>query len=133
MRATLFVVALAALSAACASQSSTVNPHVANAASAHPLCVRAEAGSLWWSYHEWTEPHALWSIPGSDRVEDLRVTPRESLNGFDDGRGYVVTFHKDGAIWEGTLDADHKPVGDLVPVQSLDHKTALAAAPSSPH
>ena len=126
MRAML-VIALAALSAACASQSSAVNPRIANSASAHPLCVRAEAGNLWWSYREWTEPHALWSVPGSDAVTDLRVTPRDSLNGFDDGLGYRITFQKDGAIWQGDLDADHRPVGELVPVRTLETRTAGVA------
>ncbi len=124
MRAMLFSVALAALTAACASESNTINPRVANATSAHPLTVRAEAGNLWWAYHDWTEPHVLWSIPGDDgstaarsAIENLRVEPRASLNGFDDAQGYVVSFEKDGAVWEGVIDANHKPVGDLVSVR----------------
>jgi hypothetical protein len=127
MRAMLFI-ALAALSAACASQSSAVNPRVASSDSAHPLCVRAEAGNLWWSYHEWTEPHALWALPGNEVVSDLRVSPRQSLNGYDDEQGYRVTFQRDGRLWEGEVGADHKPVGDLVPVRALTARAPGAAS-----
>lgn len=60
-----------------------------------PVVVRAEAGRIWWSRHEWTEPHDLWALPGHGPVEKLSVV-REA-------DGFVVTFEQSGTQWRGSF------------------------------
>jgi hypothetical protein len=71
-----------------------------------PLTVRAEAGCVWVSQHEWSEPRRTWPMPARGGVEDLRI---EALP----AGGYRVTFQQGGLWWSGELDATRAARGPL--------------------
>ena len=77
------------------------SPAVASVTGAAHVTIRAEAGHLWWSHRPWTEPHALWSLPGQDPVENLVVTGVESSEG-----AFVVRFEQGGTPFVGRFGVD---------------------------
>jgi len=77
------------------------SPAVASVDGAAHVTVRAEAGRIWWSHRAWTEPHALWTLPGRGPVENLVVTEAESSNG-----AFVVRFEQGGTPFVGRFAVD---------------------------
>ena len=96
------VVATCLASLACADLPAP-SPAVARVDGDAQVTVRAEGGRLWWSHHPWTEPHALWQLPGHGAVEDLRVTPIASDT---DDCVFVVSFQQGGAVYRGRFAFD---------------------------
>lgn len=96
------VVATCLVSLACADLPAR-SPAVARADGDSPVVVRAEGGRLWWSHHPWSEPHALWQLPGHGAVEELRVTPVASRS---EDCAFVVSFEQGGAVYHGRFGFD---------------------------
>ena len=65
------------------------SPAMARADGDAHVTVRAEGGHLWWSHQPWTEPHALWTLPGHGEVESLTV---RAVASDSDNPTFVVTF-----------------------------------------
>jgi hypothetical protein len=92
MRLRMFFCAAALACAAC-THTSERSVAVARVDGAQHVVVRAEAGRVWWSHRDWTEPHELWQLPGGGAVQNLAVAR--------DGDGFVVTFEQGGETWQG--------------------------------
>ncbi|HSQ65593.1 MAG TPA: hypothetical protein VLM85_20375 [Polyangiaceae bacterium] len=89
------------------------SPAVASVDGAAHVTIRAEAGHLWWSHRPWTEPHALWSLPGQGPVENLVVTESVSSDG-----AFVVRFEQGGTPYVGRFAVDGTATLDT-PASSL--------------
>jgi hypothetical protein len=125
MRSLAAIVAAAAViagSLGCASQET--RSHVDKPltfATARPLTLRIEAGTVWASPNAVSPVNRAWRVPAHGPVEDLAV---EAL---PENRGFLVSFRQGGAGWRGELDSSRSPRGPL----QMMVDPSLAVAPGS--
>ncbi len=83
-----------------------------------PVAVRAEAGSIWWGRHTWSEPRRAWTLPASGPVENLAVERGAPAD------GWVVSFRQGGVAWRGSIGAQLVATRELQEASDLGRTTA---------